>query len=578
MNGETITEEFSVGGETITREAEVDPSIPRPGESASRHALRGLKAVVDMHCIDGNPQDGAKVVVAYFLNMDSVDRVAAEDYVKARTGVSKEAIRAQFRAFKEQFAEPQELKAPAKLSLAPEHLTDLGNAKRLVGEHRGSIRYLPAKGSWLVWDDTRWAEDETGETFRLAKQTVAGIYKEAASIKDDDNLREAVGKHALRSESERAIKAMVSLAQTEPGIPVLMKDLDSDPWLFNCANGTLDLRTGQLREHRPQDMITKLSPVEYDADATSELWTSFLWTVAGGDNATEATKGQVFEFIEFLSKAAGSALVGENPDQHFFFVYGPPATGKSTWLEAVGAAMGDYAATGDFEAFIQQRQPRETRSSIVALVGSRFVRSSEVDKGKRLAEGILNAMSGGDRLRVRDLHTKSFEFKPTWKLFLAANHRPKLSDDERSGVWRRILQLPFDVQIPLERQDPNVMQTLKDTAVSGPAILAWLVQGCLAWQREGLHPPKQVLAATKGYRAEMDPLLDFATTCIEPTDQDDDRVTAATLWEAYQKFSGKPTISRIEFGKRMGSRFPTTRGTGGTRYYCRVRLTNEEAW
>jgi len=573
-----ITEQFSAGGKMISREADVDPSVPRPGESASQHALRGMKAIVDMHCANGDPRDAVKVAVGYLASMDPVDVAEAEDYLKDKTGATKEAIRAQSRTFRKQFPEPKEVTTRPAFSLTPEHLTDLGNARRLVAEHGSKIRYVAGKATWIIWDGTRWAEDETGEIFRLAKATVAAIYAEASRITDDDKLRAAIAKHALRSESERAIKAMVALAQTEPGIPVLINELDPDPWILNCLNGTIELKTGTLREHRPHDMITKLAPVEYRPQATSELWNSFLWTAAGGETATDGTKADVFQFIEFLAKAAGSALVGENPDEHFFFVYGPPATGKSTWLEAIGATLGDYARTADFEAFIHQRQPRETRSSIIALVGSRFVRSSEVDKGKRLAEGILNAMSGGDRIRARDLHSKSVEFRPSWKLFLAANHRPKLSDDERDGIWRRILQLPFNVQIAAERRDPEVKRTLTNPAVSGSAILTWLIQGCLAWQCQGLHPPRQVLAATDAYRREMDPLAEFTAACIEATGNPGDTVGAKALWDAYGQFSGsRGGVSWNEFGRRMGAKFTKSKTRHGV-CYIGIRLIAECEW
>jgi len=577
LKTDSLPEEFSIDGKTVTHVVQLDPAIPQPGESQSQHALQCVKMLVDSHCAEGDLQGAVKGAVGFFSNMEPVDQAEAERYIKARTGATKETIREQARDFNRRFPEPQPPKASPVLWPTPEHLTDLGNAKRLVQEHRASIRYLAAKGVWLVWDGKRWAEDETGEVYRLAKETVRTIYREASRIKDDKR-REALVSHASRSESERAIKAMVSLAATEPGIPVLMKDLDTDPYLFNCANGTLELRTGDLRPHRPDDLITKITPVALDPEARSEVWERFLWTIVGGDSASEATKGDVFALMDFMAKVGGSALVGENPDEHFFFIYGPPASGKSTRLEAIAAAMGDYARTADFESFLHQRQPRETRSSIVALVGSRFVRSSETDRGKRLAEGILNTMSGGDRMRVRDLHSKSFEFRPTWKLFLAANNRPKLTGDEREGIWRRILQLPFNMQIPPERRDPSIKRQLTDPAISGPAILAWLVKGCLAWQREGLHPPKQVLDATLEYREEMDCLHEFCTTCCEATENAGDTVRAAALREAYRSFTGSGfSVSRTQFGIRMGAKYEKGKDREGV-FYKGIRLRLESEW
>src|SRR5262245_28874286 len=155
------------------------------------------------------------------------------------------------------------------------YLTDLGNAHRLVARHGQDLQYVPHWGKWLVWDETRWAVDETGELEQLAKETVLALIGEATNISDHDK-SDKFFKYALRSQSAPRIKAMIELAKTEPGIPVVPEQLDADPWLLNVHNGTLDLQTGVLHPHRREDRLTKMAPVDYDPQAACPIWVAFL--------------------------------------------------------------------------------------------------------------------------------------------------------------------------------------------------------------------------------------------------------------------------------------------------------------
>ena len=219
-------------------------------------------------------------------------------------------------------------------------LTEIGNAERLVARYRDRIRYCYPRRHWLVWDGKRWAWDDAGHVVQLAKETVRAIYEEAAR-ETDDKRREAIVKHAAASEKSQRIRAMIELAQSEPGIPVTPAELDSDPWLFNVANGTIDLRTGEIGGHRRSDLITRLAPVEYDPEARSDLWDSVLSTVTNGDA----------ELAAYLQRLFGYALQGTPSEKRLFFVYGPPDTGKSTLLLGVGNAFGEYHETADAETW-----------------------------------------------------------------------------------------------------------------------------------------------------------------------------------------------------------------------------------
>lgn len=443
-------------------------------------------------------------------------------------------------------------------------LSDLGNAERLVLRYGKQLRYVGAWRQWLVWDGRRWARDTTGEVVRFAKATVRGLYEEAAH-EDDGKQRAEIVKHALRSQSERAIRAMIELAKSEPAIPVDPQDLDADLWALNTLSGTVDLRTAECRPHRREDLVTKLAPVAYDPGATSELWESFLGRVLPDA-----------ELWSFFQRAVGYSLVGEPCEEVLFFAYGPTAAGKSTALESLGATLGDYASKCDFEHFLARRDVGAPRPEIARLAGARFVSSVEVDEGKRLAEGLVKSLTGGDTVTARRLYQEEFEFRPQFTLWLAANHRPRVRDDD-GAFWRRILQVPFDVSIPEGERDPTLKVRLRDPATCGAAILAWALEGCLSWQREGLRVPEHVRAATADYRAEMDPLADFLEErCAFGATL---RSSAADLWRSYVDWCGRMKvrpINRRRWAESLRERgLEQARSHGGERCWVGVGITTD---
>jgi putative DNA primase/helicase len=401
-------------------------------------------------------------------------------------------------------------------------LTDSGNAERLVLRHGENLRYCHPQKTWWVWTGRRWEPDRNGAVMDLAKSVARELYQAAWEIPDADRKKQTA-LWAIRSESTDKKKAALVSAQSEPGIPILPEHFDADQFLLNCLNGTIDLRTGELRPHRREDYCTKLAPVVYDASARSPLWERFLREACCGDE----------DLISFLQRAVGYSLTGSAAEEKLFFVHGPAAAGKSTFLEAIKAALGDYAKTADFESFVQRREAGAVRNDIAELAGRRFVVSIEVDEGKKLAEGLIKLLTGGDTVRARFLYQEAFEYVPQFKLWLAANHAPRVRHDD-SAMWRRILRIPFESVIPQARRDPSVKARLKDVEESGPAILAWAVEGCLRWQEEGLGVPEVVEEATEQYRLDMDPLRDFIADCcvLAPHAW----TPAAKLREAYEKY------------------------------------------
>ena len=431
--------------------------------------------------------------------------------------------------------------SPAKSTAARFNLSDVGNAERLAAKYGNRLRYCWGWDKWLFYDDRRWSGETGNERAQqLAVKTVRSIIPEAQ--KQPDEIRTALVKWSLASESTHRINAMLTAARAIEGLSTYPKDFDTDTMKFNCLNGTIDLRTGELRPHNPDDMITMLSPVEYDPDAQLDLWDEVLDTAAGGDK----------ELQNFSQKAVGYSLTGDTGEEKLFFVHGPAATSKTTVIEGIKSTLGDYATTADFESFLR-RPPQGgiLRNDIASLAGRRFVTSVEVDEGRRLAEGLIKVLSGGDKVRARFLYKESFEFVPQFKLWLAANHEPKISDDD-DAIWRRIVKIPFTHEIPKEKRDPKVKATLRNPEIAGAAILAWAVKGCLRWQHEGLKIPTAVEEATEKYRLEQDPLKDFYEELqFDPTAYVPVKEMRAA-YEAYVKDNGiRCPLSASRFNERI---------------------------
>lgn len=429
--------------------------------------------------------------------------------------------------------------------------TDLGNARRLVRAHGVHMRYCYAWRAWLTWDGKRWNRDDAGKAMRYAKSTVAGIYAEASG-KATADARTEIGKWAIKSESRDRLGAMIELAQSE--LTVQPDDLDTDHTLLNVANGTLNLRTGMLQPHRPEDLITKLTPIPYDPMATCPLWDAFLWRIMDGSD----------EKIDYLQRAVGYALTGDVSEQVLFYLYGKGANGKSTFLTTILAMLGkDYATQAAPELLTQgDRHPTE----IADLRGLRFVASTEIEDGRRMAEGLVKQMTGGDVLKARFMRGDFFQFEPTHKLFLAANHKLVIKGTDHA-IWRRIKLIPFIVTIPDNEKDVRLPEKLRAEL---PGILAWAVRGCAAWYARGLDTPADVIEATGDYRSEMDTLGRYLEECTVKAPGA--TVQAKPLYADYctwYKASGekeKDMLTMTAFGRALGDR-------GLTKAQDRTRIT-----
>ncbi len=365
--------------------------------------------------------------------------------------------------------EPKSNGNPASLGLL---LTDLGNAKRLVAWYKDRLRYVVAEKQWFVFDGKRWISDEREQALEFAKETVIRIYSEAEGI-EDDYTRKRLQKWATASLDRRRLEAMLALSRSEKGIAATPLDFDHQhPLYINTSNGTLCLNTMKLHPLRAEDMLTNLAPVECDPEAESELWEFCLHSWTGGDESKE----------QFLQKAAGLALAGNTEEEFFVALVGPGGSGKSTFMSALLSVFGSYGRTAQFQTFLRASNSRTGRDDLADLVGSRLVVANEASKTATFDEALVKTITGGDNLRVRHLYARSFEYRPTFILFLACNRLPNF-DMTDSGMRRRIRVVPFEEKI---RPDPIVKRELTDPSMHGSAILNWCLSGLKKYDSEGL--------------------------------------------------------------------------------------------
>ncbi|MEW6523649.1 MAG: phage/plasmid primase, P4 family [Bacillota bacterium] len=419
--------------------------------------------------------------------------------------------------------------------------TDYGNAERLVAAHGQDIKYCWPWRKWYIWTGARWLEDTRGEVLRRAKQIIRNMYGEATQIDDDRERREFL-KFVLRSEQKDRLKAAVELAASETGIPVLPNEFDADPWLLNCANGTLDLRTGDLRPHRRQDMLTKQAPVAFDPDAKCPRWQQFLNEIMDGND----------NLVRFLQRAAGLSLTGDTSEHLLLVLHGSGRNGKSTFLNTLLSVIGDYGMTTAPDLLLAKYSDRHP-TELADLFGKRFVTAIESGEGRRFNEPLLKQLTGGDPVKARRMREDFWQFNPTHKLWLATNHKPQVRGTDLA-IWSRIKLIPFAVQFPDgdPRQDKQLPAKLREEL---PGILRWAVEGCLAWQREGLGVPDEVRTATESYRQDQDVLAAFLAECcmVNPLA----KVPAKDLYQCYLQWcdeNGERATTQRDFGMRLTER------------------------
>ena len=443
-------------------------------------------------------------------------------------------------------------------------MTDTGNAHRLYDEFGNIIRYSYNRKKWYYWDGKSWRLDESGEVKKLADIICENLKKEAF-LEQDEEEQAIKLKWANRTASSKSKEAMIKECQHLETVPASPDEFDSYTDFLNCQNGIVNLRNGELLPHDSNFMMSKICLSEYDHDWNKPvLWLKFLDEVTNGDK----------ELQKYIQKCVGYSLSGSNREQCAYFLYGMGNNGKSTFLDTISDILGSYSANTQPESIMLKRFGNDTANSDIArLKSSRFVTCEEPTEGVRLNEGLLKQLTGGSKITCRFLYGDEFEYTPEFKIWVATNHKPVIRGTD-VGIWRRIKLIPFEVNIPAEKVDKNMKYKLRKEA---PQILAWAIEGCMKWQREGMQEPACVLDAVKEYKQEMDLLATFIEQCLVIDYEAKIRISAQELFSLYMKWAkanNEFEMSSNKFFREIAKRLPEKGRSAQGIFFPSIRMTD----
>ncbi len=411
----------------------------------------------------------------------------------------------------------------------PPAFTDEALALRFAERHQHMLGYVAAWGRWLIREPGVWRFDDTLRAFDLAR----AICRTAAAECNEDRLAESVA-------SAKTVAAIERLAKADRRHAATTDQSDADPWLLNTPGGVVDLRTGQMPGHRHDDYMTKITTVAPGGDCPR--WRSFLRRITAGDAELQA----------FLQRVAGYSLTGITREHALFFGYGTGANGKGTFLNALTGILGGYAAIAVMETFTASPTDRHP-TDLAMLRGARLVTAQETEEGCRWAELRTKARTGGDPITARLMRQDFFTFTPACKLFIAGNHKPGLRNVDEA-IRRRLHLVPFEVKIPPEERDKDLADKLRG---EWPGILAWAIEGCVAWQRGGLAPPAVVVRATADYLDVADATGTWITECCVTGDKCCVREGSSVLfgsWKRWADDAGEHAGSQKRFAQALQAR------------------------
>lgn len=415
--------------------------------------------------------------------------------------------------------------------------TDVGNASRLIAAAGRRLRYAHEWSKWLVYQNGVWVIDSSEALVtEQAKAVARNLFRLAADLPGDE--RHTLWKFAMQCEHSSAIGNMLRLARGIPGVLVDIKQLDADPWLLNVINGTVDLITGRLRNHDPDDLQTMQAPVIFDAHAVSSRWLHCVerW------QPDPLVRGM-------LQRAVGTGITGQAMENLFVNV-GTGGNGKSKFFGALADVLGPFCVTPHKSLLVASKHEGHP-THLASLFRARMLIAPETSQDERLDEELVKNLTGGDTLRARRMREDEWSFRPTHTAFIHSNYKPRIRGVDE-GIWRRVRLIPWSVTIPADERDDRLADKLR---AESSGILNWLIAGVLEYQRRGLDEPQSVLAATKAYRHAEDHLGKFINDTLIV--DDNASISAGHLREIYESWcsdAGENPWTPTRFGRDLDAR------------------------
>lgn len=444
----------------------------------------------------------------------------------------------------------------------PRSWDDTGNADRFMDTFGKLVKYSYIDKCWYCYNGGYWETDNEGKVAQYIDMTVDNMRNEKLHVSadvDPEKAKEAWDKFLKKTRSNSSKKAILNEVQHR--VPVLHGEFDQDKTLLNTSNGYVDLSSGILYEHDIKKMFSQQADVDYTDNIDCPEWSEFLDQIFDNDQ----------ELIHYIQKAVGYSATGSIKEQVMFILYGNGRNGKSIFIDTISDILGTYAKSMQADSIMVRQNSSGANSDIARLESARLVTSSEPNEGVRLDEGLVKQLTGGDKVTARYLYGKEFEFKPQFKLWLATNHKPIIRGTD-DGIWRRLMLIPFKVQIPTDKVDKDLKYKLQRESVG---ILNWIVEGALMWQREGLNPPASVTNASRQYREEMDVISLFVDDCCEVSDSY--RAPAGELFKKYQSWANENSeysMSKQKFGREMRQKFEMKKTMNG-RFYLGLKISQD---
>lgn len=449
-------------------------------------------------------------------------------------------------------------------------LSDTGNARRFVDTYGDWIRYNFDNKNWVIYDGKTWIKDTTQQVKNLADKMIREMQQEYFdAFSTDKNKAEAMLKNIKHLSSSSGKDAMLKEALHIKEIATLNKDYDTNPYLLNCENGVVNLRTGEIIPHDRSLMLSKNTHIEIDMQNSPKEWLKTLQGIFQEDNGV----------IAFVKKAIGYTLTGDTREQCFFQCHGNGANGKSVFLNTLNGILGDYAINAQVDSVLTRGASNSGNASpdIARMNGARFVRTNEPNEGARFNEGLVKQLTGGnDKITARFLYGTDFEFTPVFKLWIACNYKIGVRGTDK-GIWRRMRLIPFEAEFEGKNDDKGLEMRIKQEL---PQILGWAVQGCLEWQKDGLPMPDKIQRATNEYRDEMDIIRSFCKDNLKAKPLG--RVKASVMFKCYREWArvgNEYIMSQSKFGVEMAKKF-RKQNINGYIYYvgCELKESDEATY